>query len=334
MRALLVKMSSLGDVVHALPAVTDAAAHGVTFDWVVEEGFECVPGRHPAVRGSLPIAWRRWRRSLRASAAEMRSFAARLRSAEYDLVIDAQGLLKSGAVTALARGRAKAGFDWPSSREGPSALFHGRRIAVPAGLHAVDRLRRLFAASFGYPLPDTRPAFGIETGTAAGKRCLLCHGSTWDSKRWPEVMWRALARRLSELGYEVLLPRGNPEEAGRAARIASGGNAAVLPDLSLAELTDELTRAALVVGVDSGLSHLAGALGVPTLVIYGSTDPALTGCLGVQARNLRSDFPCAPCRSRRCVYRGATATFDGEAVAPACYERVGPDRVLAALASL
>ncbi|MGD8863633.1 MAG: glycosyltransferase family 9 protein, partial [Myxococcales bacterium] len=87
-------------------------------------------------------------------------------------------------------------------------------------------------------------------------------------------------------------------------------------------------------GVDSGLSHLAGALGVPTLVIYGSTDPVLTGCVGARARNLRADFPCAPCRSRHCAYRGAPATFDGEAVAPACYGRVGPDRVLAALASL
>lgn len=334
MRALLVKMSSLGDVVHALPAVTDAAGHGVTFDWVVEEAFASVPARHPAVRQSLPIAWRRWRRSVGSSLPEMRAFAARLRETEYDLVIDAQGLWKSGAVTALARGREKSGFDWSSSREGPSALFHGRRITVPFGAHAVDRLRRLFAGSFGYPVPETGPVFGIERGAARGHRCLLCHGSTWESKLWPEAMWRMLAGRLRGLGYEVLLPWGNREEAARAARIASSGDAQMLPALSLAELADEIAQAALVVGVDSGLSHLAGALGAPTLVIYGSTDPTLTGCVGSRAQNLRADFACAPCQSRRCAYRGALTAFDGEAVVPACYGRVGPDRVLAALESL
>jgi heptosyltransferase I len=153
MRVLVVKMSSLGDVVHALPAVSDAAtalaSRDITFDWVVEEAFAAIPSRHPAVAEVLPIAWRRWRGDLRAHRPALQSFVRRLRGRRYDVVLDAQGLVKSAAVTALARGGVKAGLSRRSAREAAAAWAYGRRIVVPREQHAVDRLRQLFASALG-----------------------------------------------------------------------------------------------------------------------------------------------------------------------------------------
>ncbi len=332
MRVLLVKMSSLGDVVHALPGVSDAVAEfgdGLTFDWVVEEAFAPIAERHPAVVEVLPIAWRRWRRGLREHRGELTAFVTRLRSRRYDMVLDAQGLIKSAAVTALARGTVKAGFSRRSAREGAAAACYRRRVDVPRGLHAVDRVRRLFAGALGYPLPASSPDFGIgRAATAArGRRCVLLHGTTWPSKHWPERFWAELAGTAGAAGFDVVLPWGNDEEFERAGRIAASAGARVLPRLSLDEVTDELSTAALVIGVDSGLAHLAAALAVPTLVLFGSTSSALTGCRGVRARNLQASFPCSPCLARECGYQGASPTWREEVVVPACYASLNPERV-------
>ncbi len=332
MRVLLVKMSSLGDVVHALPAVTDAAAavDGVEFDWVVEEAFAAIPARHPAVAEVVPVGWRRWRRRLSRHGRDLGAFVRRVRARRYDLVLDAQGLVKSAAVTALARGGIKAGFARGSAREGAAALAYGRRLAVPRDLHAVDRLRRLFAAALGYPCPDTPPRFGIAPApgaAAGGARCLLLHGTTWKSKEWPLPFWRELARQAGGAGFDVVVPWGGEEERVRAGQIAAQSPARVLEPKPLEAMIGELAGASLVIGVDSGLAHLAAALDVPTLTLYGSTSSALTGCRGMRARNLQASFPCAPCLRRECGYAGPAQIRQGETVSPACYVDLPPERV-------
>lgn len=355
MRVLLVKMSSLGDVVHALPAVSDAAAAlppGLVLDWVVEEAFAAVPARHAAVSSVIPVAWRRWRRDLSASRREMSGFLSRLREHRYDLVLDAQGLLKSAAVTVLARGRSSAGFSRTSAREGAAALFYRRPLPVPRGQHAIERLRSLFAAALDYRRPAGPPDYGIAGAPAAGpvaapageypaaagggpaRRCLLLHGTTWESKLWPVRFWRDLAERAAAAGFRVDVPWGNEAERRRADSIAAGTAAEVLPPLSLAGLTDVLAGASLAVGVDSGLSHLAAALDVPTLVLYGPTDSALTGVRGAHARNLQSDFPGSPCMTRVCTYRGPPLLWQGEPVMPACFSRLPPETVWDAASEL
>jgi heptosyltransferase-1 len=329
MRVLLVKMSSLGDVVHTLPAVSDAAAHGVEFDWVVEEAFAAIPSRHPAVRQVLPIAWRRWRRSLMKDRGALAEFLQALRSDRYDVVLDAQGLAKSAIVTRLAHAPIKAGPAFSSAREGVAALFYNRRIDVPTGRHAVDRLRTLFAEVFGYALDDLPETFNLEAATRPGSRqCVLLHGTTWPSKLWPERMWRSLAGRLIESGWEVQLPWGNPEERKRAEDIASGlSGATVLEQESLGDLGRRITDSALVIGADSGLAHLAAASGVPTVVLYGATSAELTGARGARVVNLRSDLTCSPCLARDCRYRGSPLEWQGEAVNPPCYARITPEKV-------
>ena len=336
MRVLLVKMSSLGDVVHALPAVTDASSHGIEFDWVVEEAFTSIPARHPAVRRVLPIAWRRWRKNLFRERGGLRTFVKTLRSERYDLVLDAQGLVKSAVVTALARAPVRAGASFSSAREGVAALAYNRRIDVFPGDHAVDRLRRLFAAVFEYPVPDltASESFGLidaveaEPASDPRPRVLLLHGTTWSSKLWPINMWRSLAERFSAADWQVELPWGDETERQNAHAIAQGVEGArVLEPSTLAELGARISTSSLVIGVDSGLAHLAGASNVPTVVIYGSTDPKLTGCRGEQVVNVGSDLGCAPCLSRECGYRGEAQRWQDEVVYPACYARITPDKI-------
>lgn len=325
MKALLIKMSSMGDVVHALPAVTDAAQAGVRFDWVVEEAFAAIPRLHADVERVVTIGWRRWRRDLWSSRRELKHFFRNLRATEYDLVLDAQGLLKSAVVLASSRGLDKVGFDRP--REPLAASWYRRRIDVPTDQHAVDRQRQLFANAFGYELPQSLPRFGLASNAEPGSRCLLLHGTTWASKQWPEAMWSDLAQKAHEAGMQVVLPWGDLEERQRAERIAEAGSAQVLDALSIERLIDELKKARLVIGVDSGLTHLAGALGVATVTIYGSTDNRLTGCRGESVLNLQAEFPCAPCLSRVCRYQGEVQNWRDRPVAPACYSRLHPETV-------
>lgn len=329
MRVLLIKMSSLGDVVHALPAVTDAAANGIEFDWVVEESFAAIPEAHPAVRRVIPIAWRRWRGKLGSERQAMAAFARSLREERYDLILDAQGLIKSAAVSLLGHGHERAGLNFTSAREPWSAFVSNRRLTVPAGQHAVDRLRALFSLALGYPQPLSTPDFGLAASVGAEARtCLFLHGTTWASKHWPESMWRALAEDLVADGWRVALPWGGEEERLRAERIARAREGVeVLPAMSLAEVGAQIGKAGLVFGVDSGLTHLAAALGRPTAVIYGSTSAVRTGAVGDRVVNLQSNIACSPCLSRTCRYRGEPVAWRGEAVQPPCYAQLSPERV-------
>ena len=338
MKALLVKTSSLGDVVHALPAVTAASRHGVRFDWVAEEAYQAIAARHPAVDRVIPIAWRRWRRELVRSRGEMAEFLANLGSREYDLVLDAQGLVKSALVTALARARERVGFARRDVREVAAALLYQRGVAVPRQQHAIDRQRQLFAGAFGYAQDGSEPVdFGLSKRESAGQArqsasrspCLFLHGGSWSSKLWPEAMWVELARQAAAAGFEVLLPWGNQAERCRAQRIAAQGGGRILPALDVGEWIDLLQGVRLTVGVDSGLAHLAAAFGVPTLVVHGSTAPELTACRGERAATLASTFPCAPCFSRSCRYRGPGRLWHGEPVDPPCYAELPPERVWA-----
>ncbi|MEQ9006202.1 MAG: lipopolysaccharide heptosyltransferase I [Pseudomonadales bacterium] len=330
MRVLIVKMSSLGDVVHTLPAVTDAAAarHGeLTLDWVVEEAFAPIAARHPAVHRVLPIAWRRWRRDLAGHRGDWRAFVSALRGSDYDLVLDAQGLVKSAAVTVLARGGSRVGLSWGSAREPLASLVLGRPVAVAKGGHAIDRLRQLFAEALGYAMPSHAPDFGLPRPARPNGRCLLLHGTTWPSKLWPTPFWRDLAQRAAAAGFEVVVPWGSDEERVRAGEITAGTPARVLDRLGLDALADELAAASLVVGADSGLAHLAAALGVPTVVLFGATSLALTGCRGRRVANLQSTFACSPCLSRHCRYRGPLPAWQGQPVTPACFGELPPERV-------
>jgi heptosyltransferase-1 len=295
MRILLVKTSSLGDVIHNLPVVTDLRAQfpDAAVDWVVEEGFADIPRLHPSVRRVIPVAVRRWRKSLFAPATwwEIRTFRAALKDQSYDLVIDTQGLLKSALITRLARGR-RCGYTATAAREPLAARFYDATFDVSKELHAVQRNRQLAALASGYaaaPVID----YGIAVSpppTSSRPSAVLLTATSRDDKLWAEEKWIELGRALHERGLACLLPAGSAIERERAARIAQAiPGAGVLPPMGLAALAAPLAAARIVIGVDTGLVHLAAALGRPALALFSASDPALTGVLaGTPAINLGS----------------------------------------------
>ncbi|MFA4969840.1 MAG: lipopolysaccharide heptosyltransferase I [Sulfuritalea sp.] len=297
MRILLIKTSSLGDVVHNLPVVSDLRRKypEAKIDWVVEEGFLDIPRLHPGLRRAIPVALRRWRRSLLSPAtwSEIRSFRATLQEESYDLAIDTQGLLKSALITRMARGR-RCGYAASSAREPLAAHFYDASFDVAKDLHAVERNRRLAALAGDYtaaPAPDygitaTCPQSGIPgtqsepAPTAAGPSAVLLTATSRDDKLWPRERWIAVGQALHEQGLACQLPAGSASERERAAQIAQAiPGAIVLPAMSLANLAGQLAAARIVIGVDTGLVHLAAALGRPTLALFCASDPALTGVL-------------------------------------------------------
>lgn len=296
MRILLIKTSSLGDVVHNLPVATDLARHipNAVIDWVVEERFAELPHLHPAVRHVIPVAVRRWRKTLYSAGTwrEMRAFRQTLRAERYDTVIDSQGLLKSALIAAQAPGE-HIGYDRHSAREPVAAHFYDRRIFVSRSLHAVERNRQLAATAFGYRL-DAAIDYGIAAPPLAapwlqhGDYAVLLTATSRADKEWPEEDWQALGTALIAIGLRCVLPGGSEAERVRAARLATSlGRAVATPAMNLTELAGLLSGAALVIGVDTGLVHLAAALGRPTIALYCGSDPALTGVLaGPDAINL------------------------------------------------
>ncbi|MFJ3521872.1 lipopolysaccharide heptosyltransferase I [Pseudomonas sp. NPDC090203] len=347
MRVLLIKTSSLGDVIHTLPALTDAARAipGIQFDWVVEEGFAEIPTWHPAVAGVVPVAIRRWRKNLWQTFknGQWRQFKQRLRDTRYDLVIDAQGLLKSAWLTRYVKAPI-AGLDKDSAREPLAARFYDRTYAVARGQHAVERTRQLFAQALGYQVPQGVGDYGLDRSRLldaerAAPFVLFLHGTTWATKHWPELYWRQLAERMIAQGLEVRLPWGNPVEKARAERIAQGlDKAQVLPKLNLAGVAKVLASAQGCVAVDTGLGHLAAAMDVPTLSLYGPTNPGLSGAYGKSQVHLAGDYPaCAPCLQKKCTYRPDASDqrrFDTEREWPLCFTRLSPERVATELVAL
>jgi heptosyltransferase-1 len=294
-RILFVKTSSLGDVVHNCPAVTDVArcVPGAVIDWVVEQPFAEVAALHASVRRVIPVAIRRWRGALLATGtwSEFSAFRAALRSEQYDAVIDSQGLVKSALIAALAQGR-RHGFDRASAREPFAARFYDVTHAVPGDLHAVDRNRQLAASALGYRVEGSCD-YGLRISDEIPMQArmpfaLLFTMTSRDDKLWPEEHWRSLGNALETRGVHCLLPWGTEEERRRCARIATAIPGAVVPRrMTLTELASLVRQARCVVGVDTGLAHLAAAAGVPVIGLYCGSDPALTGLHGgQQVRNI------------------------------------------------
>ena len=283
----------MGDVVHALPAVSDMLRHDPTLeiDWLVEAPFAAIPALHPGVRRVIPLAWRKWRKRLgsRATWQAIGALRDELRCEPYDLVLDLQGNLKSALWATQARGL-RAGYDRQSVISEPLAsLFYGRTARVPRDMQAVERNRRLAGAHLGYAQPDrasdTPPVFGIRPPATAGwaapaPYALLIPNASRPEKFWPEDRWIAVGQRLRAAGWTPLVLWGSEAERQMAERIAAGCGGALPPFLKVGEMAAVLAGARAIVGLDTGFSHLGAAFGVPTLGIYCDHEPGHAGIAG------------------------------------------------------
>lgn len=339
MRILIVKMSSMGDIIHTLPALTDAIKHNpdISFDWVVEEGFVDIARWHPHVKRIIPIALRRWRKKKWHSfrSGEIGAFLKDLRKEKYDYIIDAQSSMKSAIVTRLARGK-RCGFSFKHTRERFASLFYQKKYPIIFNQHAIQRIRLLFAAVLRYKIDNEIPDFGIDTALLPKvpyqlpeKFVMFFHSTTWVTKLWPENYWHTLITHANNAGYTVLLPWGNNEEKQRAERLAKGHEMAIVPErVSISETASVISKATACVCCDTGLGHATAALNIPAIHLYGPTNPVRVKALGKGQTHLHAKFECAPCYKKQCTYTGESTEK------PACFTTVPAELVWEKLKSL
>jgi len=287
-RILIVKTSSMGDVVHALPLAADIAAHvpGAQIDWLAEEGFAAIPAMSRHVQKVHRVALRRWRRAPLQPGTwrEIAGVRANLAAARYDRVLDVQGLLKSAWMARWTRSRV-AGPSSDSARERIASVLYSQPVDVPRDMHAVERCRRIGAAALGYAI-DGPARFDLDVPTApalemAAPSAVLLVNASRATKLWPEEHWTALERWLASLGLRSALFAGTADEALRVSRLVDGMQRAVaVPWMPIESIAATVAAARVVIGLDTGLTHLAAALGRPTVGIYCDYDPRLVGLVG------------------------------------------------------
>ncbi len=286
---LFVKTSSLGDVVHQMPAMSDVRRRfpDAVLTWIVEDAFAPLARLHPGVDEVVAVSTRRWRSQLFQTGTwhetwrELSAFRSRVRAIAADTVIDTQGLVRSALIARAARGT-RHGYDRTSIREPIASLFYDVTHTVSRDQHAVTRNRLLTGLSLGYQ-PDEAIDYGLvrPARSDGAPYALLFHGTSRAAKEWREVDWIGVGKWLRGRGLDVLLPWGNERERQRCARLAAAiPESRILERQPLDATAQVIAGASLVIGVDTGLLHLAAAYGVPLVAIFLATEPGLTGPVG------------------------------------------------------
>ncbi len=296
-KVLITKLASMGDLIHLLPALTDAqkAYPGIVFDWIVDKNFQEVASWHPSVNKIIQTNHRHWRRNLTkySTFKEISSAIKEIKQTNYDIVIDAQGNIKSAILSLFAKGKV-AGFDGKSVPEWGSHFLYKKKAKASKKLHAIERLRILFAFALNYEVPNTPPDYQIQINKLLKPSVelpkepflVLVPIASHPSKLWEESLWKELIEKLLDLGYFILIPSGNGEEMARAKRLSSHKNVTALPKLSLSEVAYIIKKATAMISLDTGLSHIAAALGTPNITLYGPTNPSLTGTIGKNQKHI------------------------------------------------
>lgn len=332
-KILLIKITSMGDLIQMLPALTDAshAIPGIRFDWVAEESFKDIPALHPSVDKIIPLPYRRWKKNIKHTVqnGEATTFLKQLRSQTYDMVIDTQSNLKSAAVSILAKGR-RYGVDSHSVHEFGAHWAYHHTIYIDRKQNHVDRTRQIMAKTLGYPLPQTPADYGISRNSLPEldfyipeKFVFITPIASVTNKLWPEPFWQEIIQNLVQAGYDVMMPWWSLEEKARVLRLQNQHSKIhLLPPLTLHEKASVLMRATASISLDTGLAHLAAALDIPNVCLYGPGDANRCGTIGYEQIHVSASDPhCSPCRSTRCKYSGESSYH------PACMSSILPKQV-------
>ena len=355
-KLLLVKLTSMGDIIHTLPALTDLmrAKPDISIDWAIDPNFAEIANWHNFINKktnkiiNTPIRqWKKdgWIKSIRAG--KIKNLKTELTKTKYDLIIDAQGLIKSALVAKFAKPSKSAntpiiGYDRKSIRDSSACFFYNQKYNISKRLHAVERIRQLFATHFKYDLNSYELDYGINKNLKSNKYSwpkainkpkkpyIVClHGTTWNSKLWPTQHWVEFVIESIKRGYAIKITSGNDIEFKRAQDIKSGAitvipdaDIQVLPRLNITDVALMLNSAAAATAVDTGFAHLAAALNTPQISIYGSTNSKLTAAYGHHQKSLQSTIECSPCMKRECAH----PRFK-ELKYPPCYEKLNAKRI-------
>ncbi len=339
-KILLVKITSMGDLIQMLPALSDAAhaLPGIQFDWLVEDSFQDIPRLHPSVARIIALPYRRWKKNLKPAlqSGEITRFLKTVRHQSYDMIIDAQSNLKSAVVSCLAKGK-RYGLDKSSVSEYGAQFFYHHSMTIDRNQNHAERLRQMMAHFLSYPLPNTPADYGIVKDNLPKlnialpeKFVLITHIASVSNKLWPESYWQIVLADLLRSGYELVLPWWSQTERERALRLQNQDSRIhLLPSVTLLEKATVLSKATAALSLDTGLAHLAAALGIPNVSLYGPGNAKTCGTLGEKQVHISAQSPaCSPCESMRCHYQGETA-FE-----PACMATIQPQQVLAAFYAL
>ncbi len=310
MRILIVKMSSMGDIFHTFPAITELKQHhpDAQIDWVIEDSFKEIAAWHPGIRKVIPIHLRRWvKQRTKNHWQEFKNWRTALRTENYDYVIDAQGLLKSAVIAKCAKGKGIYGYDKNSVREAITQWFYKYGFSVDKNQHAVERTRQLLGNIFNYT-PSPTLNFGINQNFSniikQQNKLVFIIGTSWVTKLWSTSEWQALTKIALNAGFDVEIIWGSADEQAIADAIIQVCPQATRPTerLSITTIAEKLVAAKGVIGLDTGFSHLAGALETPTIALYGATSPSKVGLIGPHTHNLQITEPleCMPCHKRHC----------------------------------
>ncbi len=345
-RILVVKLSALGDVAHALPVLDylRTTVPGAQVDWAVDRRFAPLLEGNRALRRVVALDIRRWKGSWTTADARREAAAAvrELREGKYDAAFDIQGNTKSGAVTRLSGAPVRYGFDRAGVREAPNLLFTNRKVPLrPEDGHIAKKLLRVVSAPFGGTFDISALRTEVATAAADDERAakivaellpgaspvVAIHaGTTWTTKKMDPAFWAGAARLLRARypGLGVVLTCGTEEERREAAEIrtAAGGAVAVVPGLSLKELAALYRKCGHLMAPDTGPLHVAAAVGAKTVSVFRVTDGKRNAPHGANHRFLQAAMPCAACLRRRC-------RRDAE-----CRRSISPGAAAAAMAEL
>jgi heptosyltransferase-1 len=339
MRILIIKLSSMGDVLHALPVLSDIKKHlgnDIQIDWMCEPAYAPLLHDHPFIHTVHCLPIRKYKSFLKGiysiEAKQLKQF---LKNNPYDVIIDLQGLLKSAWVSRWAKGK-RFGYDAKSIREPLASRFYHHTISVSKEQHAISRMRELAAKTLGYPVPTDEAHYSLHThdqNTSIRLRTIpkliLFPFTTWESKHWPIEHWESFMK-LAQHSFEIVIAWGSEDEYQKALSLCTATiNSEPIPKLSIEGMKDFLKNCDAFVGVDTGFSHLATAMNIPGIMLMGPTDKHQSGPLGSQQIALDVNLPCRPCHKRVCPL-----PIEPNALRPACLAKISPERVLKQLLPL
>ena len=303
-KILLVKFSSLGDVIHSFPAVSEMIEKGYQISWAVEEAYAPLVSQYPNVKEVIAVPLRRLVKESKFwfLSKEWKEVQGKIKAEKYDKIIDAQGLIKSAIFSSLCRGE-KNGYNRQSVREGFASFFYDRRYFVDKNLHASERTRILCSKALDYRLPLFKPEnYPILKWQGGSKNLFFFHGTTWVSKTLPFNTWKQIADFAKISGYKIKVFYSNANEKLFCEVLSKTHDVLISPPKTIWQIAQELENAAGVIGVDTGLTHLSDNMGVPTLGIFGATDANLVGLRGKHSANLSV---LTPCKCKDCTQHGA-----------------------------